>query len=230
MNSKRKALSEVSFSNDFCSSYQCLEEGEPHLKYQVRYGYRSGQNRFAMVALLLFLAALCSGQIVRQNRIFNAPVDEKTGVRFFYQNDIKDHFYPPLIFRVVDKDDPRKSTAPLGPEGRQVFVTAPELQNLLQRLFQANIFWQESGSVEKFGPSYQAKGKGYLDITVASSKGTARSSIGRSEVCRLLELWTRVSIRLARYGNLKCTVGLTIAKFQDLILRNILITGNSREQ
>jgi hypothetical protein len=133
------------------------------------------------------LAALCSGQTVSKNRVFSAPVDKKTGVRVFYQHDIKDYFYPPLIIGVIDKDDPRRSTAPLGPEERHVFVIAAEILNLLERLSHANMFWQESDTVEECGPSYKAKGLGYLDITVVYSKGTARSSIGRSEVCNVLE-------------------------------------------
>ena len=155
--------------------------------HQVRCGHGFGQIRLAIVTIILFLAALCSGQTVSKNRVFSAPVDKKTGVRVFYQHDIKDYFYPPLIIGVIDKDDPRRSTAPLGPEGRHVFVTAAEILNLLERLSHANMFWQESDTVEEFGPSYKAKGLGYLDITVVYSKGTARSSIGRSEVCNVLE-------------------------------------------
>jgi len=156
------------------------------MEYPLKSGHGSGQIRLAIVGLLLSLAALCSGQSVSKSGVVSPPVDEKTSVRFFYEHDIKDHFYPPLIFRVVDSKDPRRGAAPLGPKGREVFVTAPELLNILQGIEHVNVTWKETDTVEEFGPSYKAKGLGYLDITVISSRGTARGSVGRSRVCSFL--------------------------------------------
>ena len=156
------------------------------MEYPLKSGPGSGQIRLAIVALLLSLAALCSGQYVSKNGVLSAPVDEKTSVRLFYEHDIRDHFYPPLIFRVVDSNDPRRGAAPLGPKGREVYVTVPELSNILQGMEHVNVPWKETNRVEEFGPSYEVKGLGYLDITVISSRGTARGSVGRTKVCSFL--------------------------------------------
>lgn len=159
------------------------------MAHDMRCRYECGiaKTQIAIVVFILVLVASGSSQTARTNRILGASVDGKTGVRLFYQHDIKDYFYPPLIFRVVAPDDHRRNTAPLGPEGRYVSVTATEMQSLFKRLSQLNISWMETDQVQAFGPSYQAKGVGFLDITVISPTGTAKGSIGRGDVCEELE-------------------------------------------
>lgn len=158
------------------------------MAYQMkrRCGRGSAEARIGIVVLMLMLTTLGSSQAVGKNHILSGSVDEKTGVRFFYQHDIKDHFYPPLIFRVVAPDDRRRDTAPLGPEGRFVSVTATEMHDLIERLLQLHISWKETHMTEAFGPSYKARGVGFLDITVVSPNGTARGGVGSGDVCKAL--------------------------------------------
>jgi hypothetical protein len=96
------------------------------------------------VALFVPLALLCAGQVAQKGGVLSAVADENTGVRFFYQHDIKDYFYPPLIVRVAGPGDPKMNTAPWGPEGRSVFVTLSEMQQLLGRLARSEASWRES--------------------------------------------------------------------------------------
>ena len=153
---------------------------------QLKRGSRFGPARLAVVALFVPLALLCAGQVAQKGGVLSAVADENTGVRFFYQHDIKDYFYPPLIVRVAGPGDPKMNTAPWGPEGRSVFVTLSEMQQLLGRLARSEASWRESDKVDAFGPSYEARGLDYLDITIVSAKGTARSGIGRNSVCKFL--------------------------------------------
>jgi len=61
------------------------------------------------------------------------------------------------------------------------------MHDLLERLWQLHISWKESDTAEAFGPSYKAKGVGFLDITIVSPKGTARGSVGSGDVCEGLK-------------------------------------------
>jgi hypothetical protein len=147
---------------------------------RIRYGF--GQVALVLMTHMLLSTALCSSQSISQSRVLGTPVDETTRLRFFYEHDIDNHFYQPLIFQVVPKDDRKRYEAPLRPGGQYVSITASEMQTLLGKLSRSNISWKESDAVEIFGPTIP-RGTGYLDVTVVSSRGTARGSIARREVC-----------------------------------------------
>jgi hypothetical protein len=144
------------------------------------------KTHYAIVLSLLSFPIVCAGQTVKDSRVLSSVANNNTRIRIFYQHDIEDYFYPPIIVRAVSERDPRRDTAPLKPEGRFVFVTMTEIQELLKILSLSTIGWSETSKAEGLGPSYRAEGLGYLDVTVVSSAGTARSGIDRNRVCKLL--------------------------------------------
>jgi hypothetical protein len=107
-------------------------------------------------------------------------------VRFFYQPTLADHFHVPLIVRVVGQNDPRIHTSPFTSEGRLAFVFLSEMQQLMGRLARSGASWRESDKVEAFGSSHRLKALGGLDITIVSSRGTAKGIVEPRRICEFL--------------------------------------------
>jgi len=140
----------------------------------------------ACLTLLGFLGAapLCIGQISDRLHIVDSPADKSTAIRFFFNSE--DYFHAPLIFRVVDPKDARLNTAPMRLEGRTAYITAPEMQKMMQGLVQFGLTWQESRKRQSF--VYAAKNPLLYEmrITVVSSRGTAVSGVDPVKICENL--------------------------------------------
>jgi hypothetical protein len=133
-------------------------------------------------------AVACLGQPPKHTVVLNSPVDRTTAVSFFWFGDIESHWRHPMNFYVADASDPRLHTVFLdhGPasKGVETWITAREMQTLIDKLAQSNYGWQDSKTVEHFKP-WQKRTDGHdtFDITVISAKGTARAGIRLARMC-----------------------------------------------
>lgn len=137
-------------------------------------------------ALLLLLVVvnitpLSTGPAVVKKPMLDCPVDGGPAVRFFY-HDEENYFHFPLIFRPVAQGDQRLNTAPMGVEGRTAYISAAEMQQLLQRLMLSDLSWQESEKTEALG-SYKRLPSSDM---VVCSKGSARVSLDPKKICDTL--------------------------------------------
>jgi hypothetical protein len=139
-----------------------------------------------LLAVLTSATSLKSHQAVQEKSVFDSPVDENTAVRFFYNPSDGGYFHFPLIFRSVAPEDPRLNTAPMGTEGRKAYISPPEMRQLLQRLRHSDLPWQESEKVEILEPYKKLVVKASMEVTVVSSKGTAKASFGAKNICDAL--------------------------------------------
>ncbi len=148
---------------------------------------RTIQIPWLIMAGLMSTAVLSSCQAVNKKNVLNSPVDENTAVRFFY-NPAGDYFHFPLVFRAVGQKDPRLNTAPMLIEGRTAYISFSEMQQLMQGLARSGLLWRQSEKVEvlrsfKVEPPWVE----HLEITVVSSKGTARASLDPKNICETLK-------------------------------------------
>jgi len=130
------------------------------------------------------------GQKHKQVSFLNSAVDEKTVVRFFYYP-AGDYIRIPLLFRVVEEDNPVLNTAPMREEGRTVYISLPEMRNLVQALTRSGLGWEETEAVEVLG-SYKdltraGIGLDTMDVRVVTAKGTAKADISPRAICMILK-------------------------------------------
>lgn len=144
------------------------------------------EARHIVLLVCLVLAIRCPLQAADESRTLTAPAEENTALRFFYQPTLSDHFHVPLIFRVVGQSDSKISTAPFTSEGRVAFVFVSEMQRLMGRMALSGVSWRGSDTIETLGSSHRLKAVGELDITVVSSKGTAKGTIEPRRICKFL--------------------------------------------
>jgi hypothetical protein len=126
----------------------------------------------------------------QRTSVLNPPVDRKATVRFFY-NPAGNYFHDPLVFRVVEEDDPLLNTAPMREEGRTAYISFSEMRELVQLLEHSGLEWQESENVEVFG-SYKklalaGVGLDTMDIRVLAAAGTAKAQVPPKDVCTILK-------------------------------------------
>jgi hypothetical protein len=122
------------------------------------------------------VTSFCYGKAPDKFYVLNAPMNENTAVRLFFNEELGLH--PPLIFRVVDPKDPRLNTAPMLHEGRTAYISALEMLSLLQELQKIGLSWRESKEIREFGDAKAILSKNLLGITIVSSSGTAESGMG----------------------------------------------------
>lgn len=149
---------------------------------------------FCVLALALLVAAY--GEKVQSNQnherlsVLNSPVDEKTVVRFFYQPS-GDYFHFPLVFRVVEENDPLLNTAPMREEGRTAYISLSEMQDLAHLLAHSGLGWQESETVEVLGSckklGLNGIGLDTMDVRFVSSRGTATAEFSPKVICMILK-------------------------------------------
>jgi hypothetical protein len=138
-------------------------------------------------ALLVAAAGGRAQSNQRQERVsvLNSPVDEKTVVRFFY-DPTGDYFHKPLVFRVVEADNPLLNTAPIREEGRTAYISLPEMRDLVQSLTRSGLGWQESETVEVLGSYKKLPVSDDMEILVVFSNRTAKAQIAPKTICRTL--------------------------------------------
>lgn len=139
-------------------------------------------SRFLLFAVIV---VLISSKTVSAPSL-NVAVDKNTVVRFFFLP-ARDYYHPALLFRVVGLEDPRLNTAPMSPEGRAVFVSQQEMQELVRRLYAANLCWKKSELVEIPEPIRTREITSNMEVKLFSSTGTAQALISRKRICGLLE-------------------------------------------
>jgi len=146
---------------------------------------RTAQIFWLGLVVLMSTASLSFRQTVNKRNVLNSPVDENAIVRFFYQPE-GDYFHFPLVFRAVDQKDPRLNTAPMFVESRTAYISFSELRQLMQELAHSDLSWQESEKVEVLGSFKKLEITDNMEITVVSSKGTARATLNPKEICKTL--------------------------------------------
>jgi len=153
-------------------------------------------NRLDLCVLALALLVAPGGGWVqlgaKHKRVsfLNSPVDDQTVVRFFYYPE-GEYIRIPLLFRVVDAGNPLFNTAPMREEGRTVYISLPEMRNLVQTLTRSGLGWEESKIVETPG-SYKdltliGIGLDTMDVRVLTAKGTAKADISPKAICMILK-------------------------------------------
>jgi hypothetical protein len=107
-------------------------------------------------------------------------------VRFFYQPSESEYFHVALLFRVVEKNDPRLNTAPVFDVGRTAYISLSEMQQLMTSLSRFSLHWDESAKVEKLETYKTIHSYHGLGIKVLSANGTAKATIEPDKICETL--------------------------------------------
>lgn len=119
-------------------------------------------------------------------RSLNVPVNGNMIVRFFYLPP-NSYSHPPLIFRVVGKNDPRLGTAPIANlGGRTPYISLLGMQKLIAALVHADLSWQKSNKVEAPRKIEPRQMTDKLQITVFSSDGTFKAFVDPTRLCETL--------------------------------------------
>ena len=146
---------------------------------------RRTQGRIAI--LFCLTVVVCLGQPPRQNAILNLPIDQTTAVSFFYIGDMWSHWRDPMNFYAAAVDDPRLHTLHIdnGPhsKGWETWITTTEMRFLTEKLVKSDLEWSESKKVEVFQGKRNRRSGDWFDITVISSKGTAKARIRLTRMC-----------------------------------------------
>jgi hypothetical protein len=152
-----------------------------------------GRIRSCIPVVCLTVAG-CIAQAPKQSTLLSSPVDQHTAVSFFWFGDMESHWREPMNFYVTSGSDRKLHTVSVehGPASRGVetWISASEMRTLITKLEQSQLGWEDSRTVAPLVP-WQKRTDGHdsFDITVISSKGTARTSIRLARMCEeLLDL------------------------------------------
>jgi len=138
------------------------------------------------VGLLLLMPGMCSGQRASSSGGLDVPVDRSTAVSFFYFGDIWSHWREPMNFYVVSRDDTRLHKVQVGGHasgGWTTWITEDEMQALIEKLAALDLDWQNTATVEHFRPLKLRRIHDWMDVTVISSRGTAKAEIRLTRMC-----------------------------------------------
>lgn len=144
-------------------------------------------------AALFLVAAASLGQTPERSAVLSAPIDRNTAVSFFWFGDMESHWRDPMNFYVARVDDPKLHTVSIEPgldsKGVETWITAAEMQALVEKLAHSRLKWLDMKTREQFKPwSKRRDGHDTFDITVVSSKGTTMAGIRIARMCdELLE-------------------------------------------
>jgi hypothetical protein len=118
--------------------------------------------------------------------ILASPADATTAVRFFFHPPGSDRFVYPLVVRVAPDNDEKMKTAPLLTEGRTVYISLPEMKDLLGSMERSIMMGQQTRNVEVFGSWEMIPSSEAMDVFVISSKGAARGVVLQKDICKTL--------------------------------------------
>jgi hypothetical protein len=140
---------------------------------------------FSVFALALLRAA---GQMPMRSSALDSPVTAKTAVSFFWFGDMDSHFRSPINFYVAPEGDRKLNTVVVesaGPAGHQwsAFISSSEMQRLIDGLKALDLRWNDFKGREAFKPGLKRADDGFLDITVVSSKATAKAYVRIARMC-----------------------------------------------
>jgi hypothetical protein len=147
---------------------------------------------FICISVLYGLTASAGiGQSRNLSAVLSSPVDKATVVSFFYFGDIWSHWRKPMNFYVADSNDPKLHTVLIGEgqdsQGWEAWITTSEMRCLTEKLIQSDLQWSESTEVKPFGSWRERPANDWLEITVISSKGTAKAEIRLTRMCDELQ-------------------------------------------
>jgi hypothetical protein len=144
-----------------------------------------------IAALVFANSVACIGQARQKASFTNWPVDHTTAVSFFYFGDIWSHWRKPMNFYVVAAGDPKLHRVDIGHDlkskGNETWITASEMQAILHSLPQSDLEWTESKRVEVFRDWKERPAENWFEITIVSSRGTAKTRIRLTRMCEELQ-------------------------------------------
>jgi hypothetical protein len=148
---------------------------------------RSPQLAFFLLLAALTSGPLTSGQDASQGHALTLKAGKESVVRFFYQPPKGHYFHDPLIFRVVEENDPRWNTTAYSDVGRTAYVSLSDMQQLITNLGHLSLQWDESAEVEGLETYKTIQMYGYgMAIKVLSVEGTAKATIEHDKTCETL--------------------------------------------
>ena len=108
------------------------------------------------IPIVSLTVAACLGQTPKQSVVLNSPIDRTTAVSFFWFGDIESHWRDPMNFYVASASDPRLHTVSiehgLASRGVETWITASEMQTLIEKLSRSHLEWMDSKTVVPFTP------------------------------------------------------------------------------
>jgi hypothetical protein len=147
-------------------------------------------NCVTQICLLLLAtfttAQWASSQAASQGHGLTLAPDKASMVRFFYQPLNGEYFHFPLVFQIVNDNDPRLNTAPQSDTGRTAYISLSEMQRLIAALSDLRLLWRESEKVESLETYQTIHLHSSMRVKVFSSKGTAEAAIRPGNICKTL--------------------------------------------
>ncbi|MDR3792882.1 MAG: hypothetical protein P4L03_05820 [Terracidiphilus sp.] len=124
--------------------------------------------------------------------LLDAPISDKTALSFFWFGDMESHFRDPINFYAVPGADSRLHKVSLAngemrDDQVDVFISAAEMERLLEGLKSLGLHWDDSKDREVFRDTHHRRDNGFLDITFVSSNATAKSHIRIARMCTQLD-------------------------------------------
>jgi hypothetical protein len=151
------------------------------------------KTRFTSSMFRLVFAVTTCGVLVQAQQtrnpypgVLTSPVDNSTVVRFYYHPPNADRFVYPLVLRVAAGNDERMSVAPVLAEGRTVYISLSEMQELVAGMIRSITMGQQTKGVEVLGTWEMIPITEAMDAVIIFSKGAARGVILREDICQTL--------------------------------------------
>ena len=139
-----------------------------------------------LLLVTLAIAPWTSSQVANQRHALTLTVDKDSVVRFFFIPAYIAYFPGPLLFRVVEENDPRWNTAPPSEVGRSAYISLSEMRGLFAALSAESLSWEELPKIEELETYKTIRNDGRMDIKILSSGGTAKSGIPPKQMCETL--------------------------------------------
>ena len=139
-----------------------------------------------LLLVILASAPWTSSQVANERHPLTLGVDKDSVVRFFFVPANNTYYHGPLLFRVVEENDPRWNTAPPSDVGRTAYISFSEMRGLFAALSAEPLSWEESAKIEVLETYKTIRNDGRVDIKVLSSSGTAKSGIPPKQMCETL--------------------------------------------
>ena len=139
-------------------------------------------------SLLVILASApgTSSQVANERHPLTLAADKNSVVRFFFIPAYMTTFPVPVLFRVVEENDPRWNTAPPSDVGRTAYISFSEMRGIFAALSAEPLSWEESAKIEELETYMAIRNDGRMDIKILSSGGTAKSGIPAKQMCETL--------------------------------------------
>src|ERR1700743_3893314 len=125
-----------------------------------------GRNLYILAATLV--CATCLGQTPSKRVVLNAPVTQRTAVKFYWFGDMWSHWREPMTFYVVDEKDPKFHTLirdeSLPSAGWRTSISISEMEAMLRKLADSDLEWTDSKKIEDLAKPTVTKKNGVFVI------------------------------------------------------------------